>query len=190
MATNFVGGIEKIRIAPAVTTEAGVTTGLASAVLLEFIANDTVAYTRNADTQTDLTAEDKDAPVLTFYTPGEADQIVIGVLQQKPEIMAMLENIIYTPATTKIVNLAKRKIANLMIEITTRSMKDDRKQIVVLPNVQTVLSYTGNYTKAGVQQITLTGKVGTFKTTADSKDAISIKTWVTDSGAAIDSSTP
>ncbi len=190
MATNFVGGVEKVRIAPAVFTEAGVTTGLSTAVQLEFIANDTVAYTRNSDTQTDLTAEDKDVPVLTFFVPGEADQIAIGVLQQKPEIMAMLENIVYTPATTKIVNLAKRKVANLMIEITTRSMKDNRKQIIVLPNVQVVTTYTGNLTKAGVQQILLTGKVGTFTTTADSKDAISIKTWVTEAGAAIDSTTP
>jgi len=190
MATNFVGGVEKIRLAPAVFTEAAVTTGLATATQLEFIAMDTVAYTKNSDTQTDLFAEDKDAVVLTFAAPGEADQIVIGVLQQKPEIMAMLENIIYTPATTRIVGLAKRKIANLMIEITTRSMKDGRKQVIVLPNVNVTTTYTGNYTKTGVQQILLTGKVMTFKTTTDSLDAISIKTWVTDTGAPIDSTTP
>jgi len=190
MATNFVGGVEKIRIAPAVFTEAGVTTGLASAVTLDFIATDTVAYTKNSDTQTDLIAEDKDAPVLTFYVPGEADQITIGVLQQKPEIMSLLENIVYTPATTKIVNLAKRKVANLMIEITTRSLKDDRKQIIVLPNVSVVTTSPGNLTKSAVQQLLLTGKVGTFTTTSGALDAVSIKTWVSSTGAAIDSTTP
>lgn len=190
MATNFVGGVEKIRIAPAVFTEAAVTTGLTDAVELEFVAMDTVAYTKNSDTQTDLFAEDKDVAVLTFHAPGEADQITIGVLQQSPEIMEMLENIVYTPATTKIVNLAKRKVANLMIEITTRSLKDDRKQIVVLPNVSVVTTYTGNYTKAGVQQILLTGKVQSFKTTTTNLDAISIKTWVLSDGTAIDSTTP
>jgi hypothetical protein len=187
MATNFVGGVERVRIAPAVFTEAAVTTGLASAVVLDYIAENTVAYTKNSDTQTDQFAEDKDAPVLTYSAPGPADEIVIGVLQQSPAIMAMLENIVYTPATTKIVTLAKRKVANLMVEITTRSLKDNRKQVIVLPNVSFVTTTTGNLTRAGLQQLVLTGKVGSFLTTTDSKEALSIKTWVTDTGAAIDS---
>lgn len=190
MATNVVGGVEKIRIAPAVTTEAAVTTGLASAVLLEYIAGDTVAYTKNSDTVTDLIPEDKDAAFITFYAPGEPDQITIGVLQQLPTVMQMLENVVYTPATTKIVNLAKRKVANLMIEITTRSMKDGRKQIIVLPNVEVTTTYAGNLTKTAVQQLLLTGRVGTFKTTTTNLDAISIKTWVLEDGTAIDSTTP
>lgn len=190
MATNFVSGVEKIRIAPAVFIEANITTGLSSAVELEYIALDTVAYTKNSDTTEDLFAEDKDAVVLTFQKNGEPDQIVIGLLQQKPEIMAMLENIVYVPATTKVTNLAKRKVANLMIEITTRSVKDDRKLIIVLPNVNVVTSSVGNLTKSGVEQLLLTGKVGTFKTTAGTLDAISTKTWVTSAGAVVDSTIP
>lgn len=185
MATNIVGGVEKIEIAPAFFTEAGVST--ATWTPLEYIAGDTVAYTKNSDTPTDLIPEDKDVALITFYAPGEADQLTVGVLQQLPTVMALLENIVYTPATTKIVNLAKRKIANLAFRITTRSMKDDRKQVIVLPNTSVVTTYTGNLTKTAVQQLLLTAKVGSFKTTTGNLDAISIKTWVTEANAVIDS---
>lgn len=189
MATYAVGGVEKIRVAPAVTTEAAITTGLATALVLEYVA-DAVAYTRNVDTLTDLVPEDKEVAFVTFATPGEADQITVGLLQQDPAVMAMFENVVYTPATTKIVNLAKRKIANVMLEITTRSMKDGRKQIVVLPNVAVTLSYVNNLNKTSLQQLLLTGRVGSFKTTTGNLDAISIKTWVTEAGAPIDSTNP
>ncbi|RZK67657.1 MAG: hypothetical protein EOO95_02255 [Pedobacter sp.] len=187
MATNFVGGVQKIRVAPAVQTEGAITTGLASAIEIEFIAMDTVQYTENSDTTEDLKAEDKDYTILSFQTDGDPDQIVISVLQQKPEVLAMFENIVYTPATTKIVGLAKRKVADVMFEITTRSMKDNRKQVIVLPNVSVVKSTDGNLTKNGVQRMVLTGKVGAFKTTTGNLDAKYIKTWVTDAGAPIDS---
>lgn len=190
MATFFVYGVEKIRIAPAVSTEAAITTGLTSAIQLEDIVIDSTAYTQNADTTTDIFAEDKDGAVLTIPSNGEPDQITIGLLQQKPTVLALLENIVYTPATTKIITLAKRKVANLMIEITTRSAKDDRKQIIVLPNVFVTLSKTGNLTKTGVEQLLLTGKVGTFTTTVGALEATSLKTWVTVAGAAIDSTIP
>ena len=187
MATFFVYGVEKVRIAPAVFTEAAITTGLASAIQLEDIVIDSTAYTKNADTTNDIFAEDKDGAVLTIPANGDPDQITIGLLQQKPTVLAMLENIVYTPATTKIITLAKRKVANLMIEITTRSAKDDRKQIIVLPNVFVTLSKTGNLNKTGVEQLLLTGKVGTFTTTTGALEANSIKTWVTAAGTAIDS---
>jgi hypothetical protein len=188
MATNVVGGVEKIELAPAFFTEAAATSAVWTQ--LEYIAGDTVAYTKNSDTPTDLIPEDKDTAFITFYAPGDADQITIGVLQQLPSVMQMLENVVYTPATTRIVNLAKRKVANLAIRLTTRSMKDGRKQIIILPNVQVVTTYVGNFTKTAVQQLLLTGKVGSFKTTTDNLDAISIKTWVTEAGAAIDSTNP
>jgi len=188
MATNIVGGVEKIEIGVAVTTEAAVTSITWTA--LENIAPDTVLYTRNSDTETDLIPEDKDVAILTFYQTGEADQITIGVIEQKPEIMNMLEDNEYTAATSRTVTLAKRKVANLAIRLTTRSMKDARKQIVILPNVRVVTTYANNYNKTSVQQLLLTGKVGSFKTTTSAKDAISIKTWVTEAGAPIDSSTP
>ncbi|MCZ4244979.1 hypothetical protein [Pedobacter punctiformis] len=188
MATNIVGGVELIEIAPAVTTEAGITG--ATFQRLENIAPDSVVYTKNSDTETDLIPEDKDVALLTFYTPGEADTIAIGVLEQKPEILALLFNQEYTEATTRIVTLAKRKVANLMIRITTRSMKDGRKQVIVLPNVAVTTTFVNNLSKTAVQQLLLTGKVGSFKTTTSLEDAISVKTWVTEAGAPIDSSTP
>lgn len=183
--TNVVGGVEKVRIAPAVLTEAAVATAVWKQ--LEYIAEDSVQYTKNSDTETTLVPADKDVAFITFYAPGEPDQITIGVLQQLPEVMEMLENIIYSPATTKIVNLAKRKVANLAIEITTRSMKDGRKQVIVLPNVKVQTTYVNNLNKTSVQQLLLTGKVGSFKTTEGNQDAISIKTWITETGAPIDS---
>lgn len=188
MATYAVGGVEQIELAPAFFTEAGV----ASAVWVEaeYVAPDSVLYTRNADTETDLIPEDKEVSFVTFYTPGEADTIVFGLLQHHPTIMAMLFNQEYVAATSKTTLLAKRKIANLAVKITTRSMKDDRKQIIVIPNVAFTTTIVNNLSKTALQQLLLTGKVGSFKTTTTNLDAISIKTWVTEAGAVIDSTTP
>lgn len=188
MATYAVGGVEKIELAPAFLTEAGA--GTAIWTQAEFVAPDSVLYTRNSDTETDLVPEDKDVAFLTFYTPGEADTIVFGLLQHHPTIMAMLFAQEYVATTSKTTMLAKRKVANLAVKITTRSMKDNRKQIIVLPNVAITTTIVNNLSKTAVQQLLLTGKVGSFKTTTTLLDAISIKTWVTESGAAIDSTTP
>jgi hypothetical protein len=188
MATYAVGGVEKIELAPAFFTEAGV--GTAVWTQAEFVAPDTVVYTKNADTETDLVPEDKDVAFITFYTPGEADTIAFGLLQHHPTIMAMLFNQEYTAATSKTTMLAKRKVANLAIKITTRSMKDGRKQTIVMPNVAFTTTIVNNLSKTALQQLLLTGKVGSFKTTTTNLDAISIKTWITDSGAVIDSTTP
>ena len=188
MATYAVGGVEKIELAPAFFTEAGVSTAVWTQA--EFVAPDSVVYTKNADTETDLVPEDKDVAFLTFYTPGEADTIVFGLLQHHPTIMAMLFNQEYVAATSKTTMLAKRKVANLAIKITTRSMKDNRKQTIVMPNVNITTSIVNNLSKTALQQLLLTGKVGSFKTTTTNLDAISIKTWVTDANAVIDSTTP
>jgi hypothetical protein len=163
MATNFVSGVEKVFIAPAFFTEADASTAVWTE--LEYITTDTVAYTKNSDTTTDLFAEDKSGTVLTFATDGEP----------------------YTPATTKIVTLAKRKLANLAFKIITRSVKDDRKQQIVIPNTTVVTTSSGNLTKTGIEGLVLTGKVGIFKTTTGNLDAINIKTWITEAGAVIDS---
>ena len=185
MATYVVGGVEKVRVAPAVFTEAAIAT--AAWLQIENIAEDTTQYTKNADTITELIPADKDVAFVTFYAPGDADEIAIGILEQKPAIMSLLFNTVYTAATSKTIELAKRKVANLAIEITTRSMKDGRKQVIVLPNVRVTTTYVNALNKTAVQQLLLTGKVGSFTTTKDSLDAISVKTWVTDAGAAIDS---
>jgi hypothetical protein len=188
MATYAVGGVEQIELAPAFFTEAGV--AAAVWVRAENVAPDSVVYTKNADTETDLIPEDKDVAFVTFYAPGEADTIVFGLLQHHPVIMAMLFNQEYVAATSKTTMLAKRKVANLAVRITTRSMKDGRKQIIVMPNVAFTTTIVNNLSKTALQQLLLTGKVGSFKTTTTNLDAISLKTWVTDSGAVIDSTTP
>lgn len=186
MATNIVYGVEKVRLAPAILTEAAVAS--ATWTQLENIAPDSIVYTKGVDTKTDLIPEDKDVAVMSFYATGDPDQIVIGVIEQKPEIMNMLFNNIYTAATSKTVTLASRKVANLAIEITTRNARDNRKQVIVLPNVQVVTTYANNLSKTAAQQLVLTGAVGSFKTTTGNLDAISIKTWVTaDTNAVIDS---
>jgi hypothetical protein len=188
MATYAVGGVEQIDLAPAFFTEAGAATAVWTEA--EFVAPDSVVYTKNADTETDLVPEDKEVSFVTFYTPGEADTIVFGLLQHHPTIMAMLFNQEYVATTSKTTMLAARKVANLAVRITTRSMKDNRKQIIILPNVNFTTSIVNNLSKTALQQLLLTGKVGSFKTTTSNKDAISIKTWVTDAGVAIDSTTP
>lgn len=188
MATYAVGGLEQVDLAPAVFTEAAIS-GI-TWTEAEYVAPDSALYTRNADTETDLVPEDKEVSFVTFYTPGEADTLVFGLLQHHPTIMAMLFDQEYVAATSKTTMLASRKVANLAVRLTTRSMKDDRKQIIILPNVRFTTSIVNNLSKTALQQLLLTGKVGAFKTTTTNKDAISIKTWVTAAGVAIDSTTP
>jgi hypothetical protein len=185
VATYVVAGVERVRLAPAVFTESAIS-GIAWSTL-ENIAEDSTAYTKNTDTITEEIPADKDTAFITFYAPGPADVITIGVLEQIPSIMNLLFNTVWTPATSKAITLAKRKIANLAIEITTRSIKDNRKLVIVLPNVMVTTTYVNNLNKTSVQQLLLTGNVGTFKS-ADNKDAISIKTWVTSTGGSIDDS--
>lgn len=188
MATYAVGGVEKIEICPAFTTEAGIATAVWTQV--EYIAPDSVVYTKNSDTETDLIPEDKDVAFVTFYQPGEADTIVFGVLQEYPTLMAMLFNQEYVAATSKTTVLAKRKVANLGIKITTRSMRDDRKQTIVIPNVAVTTTFVNNLSKTTLQQLLLTGKIGSFKTTTSLLDATIVKTWITSANAPIDSTTP
>ncbi|WP_285011199.1 hypothetical protein [Pedobacter faecalis] len=187
MATFFVAGTESVEIAPAFFTQAGASSAVWTK--LEYIAKDNPPqYTKNLDTRTTLGAEDKDGVVLTFYEDGEPNVLTVGVLQQKPEILQMLDNIVYTAETTEIIELAKRKVANLAIRLTTRSAKDNRKQIVVFPNTEVTYTTPGGGSKTSVQQLLLSAIIGTFKTTTGNLDAISIKKWVTEAGAAIDSS--
>lgn len=189
MAEFYVGGVEKIEIGSAATTEAAVAS-ISDWVTLENVALDTVLYTRNSDTQSDLFAEDKEYARLTFSQSGEPDQIAIGMLEQKPEIMNLLENNEYTAASTKLITLASRKLVNKAIRITTKALKDDRKQVIVLPNTFGAITTPTGLNKTGVQQILLTSRIGTFTTTTTKAEAISIKTWVTAAGSAIDSTPP
>lgn len=185
MATNVVGGLEKVEIAPQILTEAAIASAVWSQV--EHIAPDSVAYTRQGDTTTDLIPEDKDVAFVTFYQTGEADTITIGVLEQKPELMVLLENGKYVNTTTTFTTYAKRKVANLAIRLTTRPMKDGRKCVIIFPNVAVTTTFVNNLTKTAVQQLLLTGRVGSFKTTTDNIDAIMTKTFVTEAGAVINS---
>lgn len=185
MATNVVGGIEKIEVAPAFQTEAGIATAVWK--ILENIAPDSVLYTKNADTETSIVPEDKDIAFVTFYTPGEPDSLTVGLLEQKPDVMELLENVVYAAATTKVTTLAKRKVADLAWRITTRPMKDGRKCVIVIPNTHAVTTYANNLTKTAVQQLLITAKIDSFKTTTGSLDAISVKTWVLADNSPIDS---
>ncbi|MEJ2905092.1 hypothetical protein WAE58_21785 [Pedobacter panaciterrae] len=187
MATFFVAGTEKVEIAPAFFTEAGASTAVWTQ--LEYVAKDNPPqYTKNIDTKTTLLAEDKSGVVLTFWEEGEPNVLTVGILQQKPTVLAMLDNIVYTPATSKIIELAKRKVANLAIRLTTTSVKDNRKQVVIFPNTDVTNTTPGGGNRTTVQQLLLNASIGTFKTTTDNLDAISMKTWVTgDTNAVIDS---
>ncbi|MNL80610.1 hypothetical protein D3C87_2075100 [compost metagenome] len=59
----------------------------------------------------------------------------------------------------------------------------------MIPNTHAVTTYANNLSKTTVQQLLITAKIDSFKTTTDSLDAISIKSWVTADGTAIDSTT-
>lgn len=188
MATYAIGGVEKIELAPAFFTQAGLATAVWVRALN--VVEDTTLYTENSDTETEIVPADSDSAFLFLATPGEADQVQFGLLELHPTIQAMLYNQEYVATTSTTTMLAKRKVANLAIKITTRSIKDGRKQTVVIPNVFFRTAATGNYNKTSAVQILITGKVSTFKTTTTLLDAKSIRTWITDAGAVIDSTTP
>lgn len=184
MATNVVGGIEKIEVAPASLT------GVVEANAWKQIPNiapGSVAFTRSLGTRTSIVPEDKDVAFVNFYAPGEGDTLTIGVLEQTPELVQMLFNVDYAAATTMITYKATEKRANLAIKITTRPMKDGRKCIITIYNSEVQTGYANNLTKDAVEQLALTATLGSYRAAGMTEDAIYTKQFVLANGTTIDS---
>jgi hypothetical protein len=178
-----VSGIEKLRIGPGVTTGVLPTTGMID--VSDYITPGSVIYSRNVDSIERIIPDGKSVAYVTFLTPGDPNTIVIGLLDQNPEVEELVGNIIYDAATTTITELADREIANICIEITT-SVHNGKKCLIIIPNVDATLGTADPLTFNNVEKFVINGELKAFKT-ADDQDAIRIKKFVNPDGSAIDS---
>lgn len=184
MATFVVAGIEKIRYAPA--SPVGVVAPAAWKTV-EYIAPDSVTFTKNLGTKSSVIPEDKDVAFLNFFAPGEGDTLVLGILEQNPTLVQELFNVKYTAATTTMAYKATEKIANLAWEITCRSIKDGRKCIITIYNTDVQTGYANNLTKTAAEQLALTATLGSYRPAAETEDYVYTKQFVLANGTVIDS---
>lgn len=162
---ELVNGIESIEFAT-------ITNGVVNNdwIRMHNIADGSVSITSNADTRTQIIPEDKDAPIIVLYTPGELDIINFGGYEISPENLARFFNIIYDPATSKVTVLAKKKIANLAIRLTSRAQYNVKKQFVYR-NTNCLPTFTGNITKTGLLVLTIAASIAAWNT-EDGKEAL------------------
>jgi hypothetical protein len=182
MATFVVGGIEKIEYAPA--SLVGVVTTWKQ---IPNIAPDSVTFTKNNGTRTGLVPEDSDVAFINFFAPGEGDTLVLGVLEQNPDLVQTLFNVKYTAATTLTEYKAAEKIANLAWKITTRPLKDGRKCIITIYNTDVQTGYANNLTKTAAEQLALVATLGSYRPAGETEDYVYSKQFVSASGVVINS---
>lgn len=184
MATYAVGGVEKVEYAPA--SSVGVIAENAWK-RIENISPGSVLFTKNVGTKTSIVPEDKDKAFVNFFAPAEGDVLTFAVLEENPGLEQELHNIKYTAATTTLAYKAAEKIANLAFRITTRPVKDARKQVITFFNTDVQTGSANNLTKDALQTPALTATIGTYRPAAEEEDFIYEKKWVTAAGAVIDS---
>lgn len=184
MPTFVVGGIERIRYAPASLT--GVVSSGAWKDMPN-IAVGTVAMTKNIGTKTSIKKEDGNTNFINLFQPADGDTLTIGLLEQNPELVQELFSVDYDPETTTLEFFAEEKIARLAIEITTAPMKDGRKAIITIYNNDVQTGYTNNLTADAVEQLALTANIGSYRKAGDTKDKVYTKQFVLADGTVIDS---
>lgn len=188
MATEkfTVSGIEKLRIGPAkaIPDAAVPTTGMID--ISDYITPGSVIATKNVDNIERIIPDGKSVAYITFPTPGDPDTIVIGLLDQNPEVQVLVGNVVYDEATTTITELAQRKIKNICIEITT-NFQNGKKCIIFIPNVDVTLGTADPLTFNNVEKFVINGELKSF-TTSGGEEAVKIKKFVKADGTAIDSS--
>lgn len=185
MATNVVGGIEKIEYAAASLT------GVVSVWKpMPNVAVGSVVMTKNVGAKSDIFKEDGNRSFIKIFAPAEGDTLTIGLLSQDPELVQELFSVEYDDETTTLEYFDEEKIANLAIRITTVPMKDGRKCVITIYNNQVQTGYTNSLTRDNVEQLALTAHIGTYRKAGDTKDKVYTKQFVTANGTVIDSSTP
>lgn len=184
MATYVVAGVEKIEYAPA--SPVGVVTESAWKTI-ENIAPGSVKFTENQQTKSSIIPEDKDVAFVNFYAPAEGDFYTLGVLEQNPTLIQELYNVKYTAAKTLLEYKAIKKIPNLALRFTTRSIKDGRKTIITAYNTEVQTGTDGNLTKDAVEQKVLTATLNTYRPAGETEDYLYSKQTVKADGTVIDS---
>lgn len=182
--TYVVSGIEKVEYAPASTT--GVIEESAWKEI-ENIAPGSVLFTKNVGTKTSITPDNKDKPLVNFFAPSEGDTVSIGILEEHPDLEQELHNVDYNPATTTLDYEADEKIANLAFRLTTRPVKENKKQVITFFNTDVQTGSANNLTRDAVQTPALTATIGTYRPADKTKDYVYRKQWKTAAGGVIDS---
>lgn len=186
MPTFVIGGIERIRYAPASLT--GVILPAAWKPMPN-IAVGTVQMTKNIGSKTSIKKEDGNNTFINLFQPADGDTITIGLLEQNPELMKELFSLDYVAATTMMEFYAEEKIAHLALEITTVPMKDGRKSIITIYNNDVQTGYANNLTADAVEQLAITASIGSYRKAGDTKDKVYTKQFVLADGTVIDSTT-
>lgn len=158
---------------------------------LENIAEGTVLYTTNTDTKTNITPEDKSAPIIVLYTPGDPDTFNFALLEFSPRNLQLFFNAVFDVATTKLTILGKKKYANLAIRVTSLAV-DGIKHRFTYRNTQCLPSYANNFSKDGLVTIAVSADIlaWDFTTGGQVVDALYEMESLKEDGSPINSTPP
>jgi len=177
-------GVEKLRYAPA--SPLGVV-AVDAWKEISGIAMGSFVHTENTAPKTDIPVEETDVPFASVYGVAEGDTIAFGVLNRDPDFVNTLYGTKYTPATSTTAFKANKKVANIALELTTRSL-EGIKTIQTFYNTDAVTSKEGAITKDGAQSMVITATLKAYRPAGETEDFIYESKLVTSAGVAIDSS--
>jgi hypothetical protein len=183
MATEkySLSGIKKVFIGPASNTA-----NLVDMFEIDNFNPGSFVRTKNVDTIERIIADGKSAAYITFSAPGDPDRITFALLDQNPKVEQLLSNVIYDAATSTITELAKRKVANIALQIFTE-LKNGKSAIITIPNIDATLGTTDPLTFNNVEKFVITGDLKGF-ITVNGEEAISIKQWLDSTGQPLNAS--
>lgn len=183
MAEKVTLGVEKLRYAPA--SAVGVIAPEAWKQI-DNITMGSVNYTEGSQTKTDIMVEDKDVALFSVYAPAEGDIFTFAVLDQNPTLLQELYNVVWTAATSTMAFKAKKKIANLAFELTSRPV-NGFKTVLTFFNTEVQTTSDGAITKDSPQSKVLTATIKSYRPDGETEDFIYSKTTLTAAGAVVNS---
>lgn len=185
MATEIVYGVQSVELGTP-----GANGALATDfVKIENIEDQSVSYTSNADTKTNIIPEDKDVPLIVLFTPGNPDTFNFGLLEISVANMQKLFNTEVDLANGIVTVLASRKQTPLAIRITTRP-QFGIKRIFVFQNTLATVTWKGNFTKNALVSVSVVADLLSFKTTSGADAIFTIQTVDATTGVAENETPP
>lgn len=185
MATEIVYGVEKIELGTP-----GVNGALATDfVVIQNIEDGSVSYTANSDQKTNIIPEDKDAPLIVLYTPGDPDVFNFALLELSEANLIKLFNTEFDVVTSKVTVLAKRAKTPLAIRLTTRAQFGVKK-VFVFQNCLASVTLKNNFTKNALVAIAVAADIMSFTTDAGNEAIYTVETVDGTTGVAEDSTPP
>jgi hypothetical protein len=185
MNTEIVNGIESIEFGVP-----GLNYALPSSwTFFNNIADGSVSYTSNKDTETAIIPEDKDVALITLYTPGANDTFNFDLLELSEANYALLFNVIQNTATSSTTVLATKLRANLAIRVTTRA-QFGLKKVYVFPNTVCNPTYKNNFTKNALVAISVEAQIYSYVDPDSQQDAVYTMQTVNADGSTIDQTLP